>query len=142
MANPTTRLSVPNLTALLARLRNEELRRCVTFVHAKKEGEGEWVLGTAAARLMRGKVKIFGPEAGTIVDLVEHALRIGAKVLFAGEVRRDEDGRAMRQAASLGVRPVGVITCIRLVEAQMRLKEFGPWTGYDVALLSSDSQPA
>jgi hypothetical protein len=45
---------------------------------------------------------------------------------------------AFRKAAALGVKPVGTITVIRLIEAQMLLEAMGPWTGYDVALLSVD----
>ncbi len=137
---PTTKLSVPNLAELLLRLRDKELRHCITLVHAKRQGEGEWILANAAARLSRGKIKIFGPEAGTAADVVEHGLRIDAKVVFTGELRRDEDAVAFRRAASFGVRPVGVITCIRLSEARLRFETMGPWTGYDAALLSMDRE--
>jgi hypothetical protein len=34
------------------------------------------------------------------------------------------------------MRPVGVITAAKLSEAQMMLAVLGPWTNYDVALLS------
>ena len=136
---PTTKLSVPNLTELVARLRDPALRHCVTIVHAKKEGEGEWVLANAAARLMRNNVKVFGPEPGTAGDVVEHALRIDAKVVFTGDLRRSEDAMAFRKAAALGIRPVGTITVIRLIEAKMLVEAMGPWTGFDVALLSVDA---
>lgn len=135
---PTTKLSVPNLAELLLRLRDPSIRNCITAVHAKQQGEGEWVLANAAARLMRGKIKVLGPETGTAIDLVDHAIRIEAKVVFAGELRRGADGLAFRRAATFGIRPVGVITCIRLVEARLVLEEMGPWLGYDVALLSPD----
>jgi hypothetical protein len=135
---PTPRLSVPNLSELLTRLRDPDIKKCITIVHAKREGEGEWVLGNAAARLMRGKIKIFGPEAGTASDLVDHAIRIDAKIVFTGEVRREDDAAAFRRAASYGVRPVGIVTVIRLTEAQLRLAQLGPWTGFDLELLSSD----
>lgn len=135
---PTTRLSVPNLAELVTRLRDPRLERCITVVHAKREGEGEWVLANAAARLMRSKVKLFGPEPGTAADVVEHGLRIDAKVVFTGELRRTEDAVAFRKAAALGVKPVGTITVIRLVEAQMLLESMGPWIGYNLALLSTD----
>jgi len=135
---PTTTLSVPNLAELVTRLRDPDLHRAVTVIHAKREGEGEWILANAAARLMRSKIKVFGPEPGTAADVVEHALRIDAKVVFTGELRRNEDAIAFRKAASFGVRPVGTITVIRLVEAQMLLEAMGPWVGYNVALLTSD----
>jgi hypothetical protein len=138
---PTTRLSVPNLPELLARLRDPELTRCVTIVHSKRDGEGEWILANAAARLMRSSVKTFGPEAGTPADVVDHALRIGAKVVFTGELRRADDAIAFRRAAARGVRPVGTITVIRLAEAKMLVEALGPWVGYDVMLLSADPGP-
>ncbi|MBV8491207.1 MAG: hypothetical protein JO199_11825 [Candidatus Eremiobacteraeota bacterium] len=137
---PTTKLSVPNLSELVNRLRDPTIRHCVTVVHAKREGEGEWVLGNAAARLMRSKMKTFGPSPGTVEDLVDHALRIEAKIVFLGELRRDDDGMALRKAASFGCRPVGIITCIRLGEAKLVLEAMGPWGGYNVALLSTDEE--
>jgi hypothetical protein len=135
---PTTKLSVPNLSELVARLRDPARKNCVTVIHAKRDGEGEWVLANAAARLARSKIKVFGPEPGTASEVVEHALRIDAKIVLTGELRRSDDGLAFRKAASLGIKPVGTITVIRLVEAQMLLESMGPWTGYDVALLSVD----
>ena len=135
---PTTRLSVPNLAELVGRLRDASIERCITIVHAKHQGEGEWVLANAAARLVRGGLRVFGPEPGTPADVVEHALRIDAKIVFTGELRRNDDAAAFRKAASYGVRPVGTLTVIRLIEAQMLLETMGPWTGYDVALLSTD----
>jgi hypothetical protein len=135
---PTAKLAVPNLTALVARLRDTTIKHGITVVHAKKEGEGEWILATAAARLTRSGIKVAGPEPATPPDLVDHALRIDAKVVLAGELRRDADALALRKAAWFGVSAVGVITCIRLGEAQMLLATFGPWTGYDVQLLSQD----
>jgi hypothetical protein len=137
---PTTRLSVPNLAELLTRLRDQDIRHCVTVIHAKRQGEGEWILANAAARLLRSKVKIFGPEPGTAADVVEHALRIEAKVVFTSELRREADGAALRRAALFGVRSVGVITCIRLSEAKMQIEKMGPWTGFDLAVLSTDLQ--
>ena len=70
--------------------------------------------------------------------MVEHAARIGAQVVLTGEMRREDDARALRAAAALGMRPVGVITAAKLSEAQMMLAVLGPWTNYDVALLSDD----
>jgi hypothetical protein len=135
---PTTTLSVPNLSELVVRLRDPARTRCVTIVHAKNEGEGEWVLANAAARLVRSNIKVFGPELGTAADTIEHGLRMDAKVIFTGDLRRSNDAMAFRKAASLGVKPVGTITVIRLVEAQMLLEAMGPWTDYDVVLLSVD----
>jgi hypothetical protein len=135
---PTTTLSVPHLSELVARLRDPAIARCVTVIHAKRNGEGEWVLANAAARLSRGKIKVFGPELGTAADVVELGLRTDAKVIFTGDLRRSDDAMAFRKAASMGVRPVGTITVIRLIEAQMLLEAMGPWNGFDVVLLSLD----
>lgn len=135
---PTTTLSVPNLSELLARLRDPALTRCVTVIHAKRDGEGEWILANAAARLTRSSVKVFGPELGTAAGIVEHGLRTDAKVIFTGELRRSDDAMAFRKAALLGVKPVGTITVIRLIEAQMLLEAMGPWNGFDIVLLSVD----
>lgn len=135
---PTTTLSVPNLSELVVRLRDPELTRCVTVIHAKRNGEGEWILANAAARLSRSKMKVFGPEPGTAAEIVEHGLRTDAKVIFTGDLRRSDDAMAFRKAASLGVKPVGTITVIRLIEAQMSLEALGPWIGFDVVLLSVD----
>jgi hypothetical protein len=133
---PTIRLSVPHLRELLERLRSDTIRHGVTIVHAKRPEEGEWILSNARARLMRGTLKIVGPEAVRAADLVEQAARIGAQVVLTGEMRREDDARALRAAAVLGMRPVGVITAPKLSEAQMMLAVLGPWTDYDVALLS------
>jgi hypothetical protein len=77
----------------------------VTIVHAKRPEEGEWILSNARARLMRGTLKIVGPEAARAADLVERAARIGAQVVLTGEMRREDDARALRAAAVLGMRP-------------------------------------
>lgn len=133
---PTIRLSVPHLRELLERLRSDSIRHGITIVHAKRPGEGEWILSNARARLMRGVIKIVGPEPVTATDLVEQAARIGAQVVLAGEMRRDVDARALRAAAALGMKPVGIITAAKISEAQIQLAMLGPWTNYDVALLT------
>jgi hypothetical protein len=132
---PTMRMSVPHLPELLARLRDDAIKNGVTVLHAKKANEGEWILGMAAARLMRSKVKMAGPDAHKPVDMVEYALRIGAKIAFVGEIRREEDARAMRAGAALGVKTVGVITTEKRSEAEALLAVLGPWGGYDLALV-------
>lgn len=74
---PTTTLTVPNLSELVARLRDPALSRCV------------WVLANAAARLSRGSVKVYGPEHGTAAEAIERGLRT-------------DDAMAFRKAAALG----------------------------------------
>lgn len=90
---PTIRLSVPHLRELLERLRSDTIRHGVTIVHAKRPEEGEWILSNARARLMRGTLKIVGPEAVRAADLVEQAARIGAQVVLTGEMRREDDAQ-------------------------------------------------
>jgi hypothetical protein len=133
---PTIRLSIPHLRELLERVRNESSRHAITVVHARRPEEGEWILSNARARLLRGTIKIVGPEPARTKDLVEQAARIGAKIVLTGEMRREEDARALRAAAAIGMHPVSVITAPTLQEAKMTLAVFGPWTNYDVALLS------
>lgn len=136
---PTISMSVPNLVELLTRLRDDSIAHAITVLHAEREGEGEWVSATAAARLARSNVKLVGPEPIKAVDLVEHAVRIGAKLVFIGEIRREEDARAARAAAALGIKPVGIITVPKLSDAKALVTVLGPWKGYDVALLSQQT---
>jgi hypothetical protein len=136
----TMRLTVPNLVELVSRLRDRSLRTPVTVIHCIQDGESEWVLSTAAARLARDNIRTLGPEPIKPIDLVEHAVRVGAKVAFVGELRREEDARAARAAAALDIHPVGAITAPTREEAEALLTILGPWKGYDVALLSSAGQ--
>jgi hypothetical protein len=133
---PTIRLTVPHLRELLERVRNETLRYGITIVHATRPDEGEWILSNARARLLRGNLKLVGPEPAKTSDLVEQAARIGAQIVLAGEMRREDDARALRAAAAVGMRPVAYITAPTPSEAQMTLAMLGPWTNYDVALLT------
>ncbi|MGZ3497189.1 MAG: hypothetical protein ACXWNK_16605 [Vulcanimicrobiaceae bacterium] len=138
---PTISMRVPNLVELLTRLRDDSIAHGITVVHAEREGEGDWVLANAAARLARSNVKVVGPEPIKAVDLVEHAVRIGAKLVFIGEIRREEDARAARAAAALRIKPVGIITANKLSDAQALITVLGPWKGYDIALLSQQTSP-
>jgi hypothetical protein len=134
---PTTSIQVPNLIPLLERLRDENRRRVVTLLHVKSAEEGEWICATAAARLARGNVKILGPEALKPLDMIERAIRSNTKIVFAGEIRREEDARAMRAAATLGVRPVGYIVREKRSEADNLMTLLGTWNSFDIALLGS-----
>jgi stage III sporulation protein SpoIIIAA len=131
----TTSMSVPHLTELLARLRDETARRSITIIHASKAEEGEWIFSNAASRLSRSGIRIFGPEPMKAKDLVEQAAHIGAKVIYVGELRREEDARAIRAAATFGIRTVATITASQLEETQRLVEILGPWTGYDIAIL-------
>ncbi|MBV8489189.1 MAG: hypothetical protein JO199_01575 [Candidatus Eremiobacteraeota bacterium] len=108
-------------------LRDESIDHSVTIVHAKHDGEGELALSIAAARIARRGVKVAGPEPSTVFDLLEFGMRVGAKVVFCGELRRAEDGRALRAAAKMGVKVVGIVTNERFAEAQTIVKALGPW---------------
>lgn len=134
---PTTTIRVPNLIPLLQRLRDENRRRVISVLHVRSSEEGEWICATAAARLARGNLKILGPEAMKPLDLIERAIRSGAKVVFAGEIRREEDARSMRAAATLGIRPVGYIVRETRKEANDLVTLLGSWNSFDIELLSS-----
>jgi hypothetical protein len=134
---PTTTISVPNLVPLLQRIRAEERRRVITLLHVRTQEEGEWICSTAAARLSRGNIKIIGPEALKPLDLIERAIRGSAKVVFAGEMRREEDSRALRAAATLGIRAVAYIVAEKRKEAENVMTILGAWNSFDVALLST-----
>ncbi|HTU82974.1 MAG TPA: hypothetical protein VMF61_12640 [Candidatus Acidoferrales bacterium] len=137
---PTTRLSVPNLARLVWHLRDASIQHSVTIVHAVQHGEGELALSIAAARIVRNGVKIAGPEPWTVIDTVEYGLRVGAKVIFAGELRRAEDSRALRAAACLGVKAVGVVTKQFFAEAQTMVRALGPWASCHLEFFSVSSE--
>ncbi len=133
---PTTSINVPNLVPLMERLRDEHRRRGITFIHVTSSEEGEWICSTAAARLSRYGDKMIGPEPGKVIDLVETAIRLKVPYLFAGELRREEDARALRAAATLGIKPVAFIVRGSRKEADDTLTMLGSWSSFDVALLS------
>jgi hypothetical protein len=133
---PTTSINVPNLVQLMERLRDENAKRAITFVHVVSSEEGEWICSTAAARLKRYGDKMIGPEPGKIIDLVETAIRSKVPYLFAGEMRREEDARALRAAATLGIKPVAFIVRPSRTEADNTITMLGSWSSFDVALLS------
>lgn len=131
----TTSMSVPHLPELLARLRDEETRRSITILHAKRADEGEWIFSNASSRLTRSGVRVFGPEPMKAKDLVEQAAHIGAKVIYVGEMRREEDARAIRAAAAFGIRTVATVTAPTIEESQRLVEILGPWTGYNLSIL-------
>jgi hypothetical protein len=134
---PTTTISVPNLVPLLQRIRAEERRRVITILHVRSSEEGEWICSTAAARLQRGTLKTMGPETLKPLDIIERAIRASAKVVFAGEMRREEDARALRAAATLGIRATAYIVAEKRKEAENLMTLLGTWNSFDVELLSS-----
>lgn len=132
----TTSIKVPNLVSLLDRLRDENLRRAITLLHVHSPEEGEWICNTANARLHRERnVKITGPEPGRVIDLVEQALRSKVAIVFAGDMRREGDARALRAAATLGIHPVAYIVRDTRAECNNLITMLGPWSSFDVALL-------
>lgn len=134
---PTTTMSVPNLVPLLQRLRDGDRRRVITILHVRSPEEGEWICSTAAARLTRGPLKIMGPESIKPLDIIERAIRASAKVVFAGELRREEDARALRAAATLGIRAVAYIVGEKRKEAENIMTVLGTWSSFDVELLGT-----
>ncbi|HTZ55096.1 MAG TPA: hypothetical protein VMB20_08515 [Candidatus Acidoferrum sp.] len=133
---PTTSINVPNLVPLMDRLRDENRRRSITLIHVASSEEGEWICSTAAARLARYGEKMIGPEPGRVIDLVETAIRVKVPYLFAGELRREEDARALRAAATLGIKPVAFIVRASRKEADDTVTMLGSWSSFDIALLS------
>jgi type IV secretory pathway ATPase VirB11/archaellum biosynthesis ATPase len=120
----------------MERLRNESLRRAITVLHVRTSEEGEWICSTAAARIARERVQVLAPHDGKVIDLVEQAIRSKVAIVFVGEIRRDEDARAMRAAATLGIRTVAFIVRDRRVDAENLLTILGAWSSFDLALLS------
>ncbi|HEX8805415.1 MAG TPA: hypothetical protein VF741_00645 [Candidatus Aquilonibacter sp.] len=133
---PTTSINVPNLVPLMERLRDENCKRAVTFVHVASSEEGDWICSTAAARLKRYGDKMIGPEPGKIIDLVETAIRSKVPCLFAGEMRYEEDARALRAAATLGIKAVAYIVRPSRTDAANMITVLGSWSSFDIALLS------
>jgi hypothetical protein len=133
---PTAKLSVPYLVPLMERLRDVERKRSITVLHVRSFEEGEWICATAAARLTRTNVRVVGPEMAKPLDLVERAIRSSAKYVFAGQLKTDDDSRAVRAAATLGIRPVGYIVREHRVDASNALTLLGSWNSYDITLLS------
>ena len=135
-AFPTTKLSIPNIATIVWRLRDEGIGNSVTIVHAGREGEGEWALAIAAARIARKGTKVFGPEPLAVLELLEHGLHIGAKVIFAGELRRLDEARAVRVASTMDARIVATITTPSFDEAQKLFDAMGPWMNCNTELIS------
>jgi stage III sporulation protein SpoIIIAA len=133
---PTSRINVPNLVPLMERLRDESLRRSVTLLHARTSEEGEWICSTASARLARENVQRLAPQDGKVIDVIEQAIRSKMPIVFVGEIRREEDARALRAAATLGIRTVGFLVRETRREAEDTLAMLGGWNSFDVALLS------
>jgi len=133
---PTTRINVPNLVPLMERLRDESLKRSITILHVRSYEEGEWICSTASARLARERVQMLAPQDGKVIDLIEQAIRLKVPIVFVGEIRREEDARALRAAATLGIRTVGFLVRESRHDAENTLTMLGGWSSFDVALLS------
>jgi hypothetical protein len=133
---PTTSINVPNLVPLMDRLRDESLKRSITLLHVRTSEEGDWICSTASARLAREHVQMLAPQDGKVIDLVEQAIRSRAPAVFVGEIRREEDARALRAAATLGVRTVGFLVRETRREAEDTIAMLGGWNSFDIALLS------
>jgi hypothetical protein len=135
----TTSIKVPNLVPLIGRMRDESLRRAITVLHVHSIEEGEWVCNTAAARLSRDQhAKIAAPESGRVIDIIEQAIRTKVAYVFVGEIRREDDARALRAAATLGIHPIAFIVRDSRAEANNLMTMLGSWASFDMALLTED----
>jgi type IV secretory pathway ATPase VirB11/archaellum biosynthesis ATPase len=83
-------------------------------------------------------VELLAPQDGKVIDLVEQAIRSKIPIVFVGEIRREEDARALRAAATLGIRTVGFLVRDSRKEADDTLSILGGWSSFDVALLSEN----
>ena len=133
---PTARFNVPNFVPLMERLRDHSLKRPVTLLHARSPEEGEWICNTAAARLQREHIEMIGPEAGRVIDIVESAIRTKITIAFVGEMRRDEDARALRAGATFGIHTVAFAVRETHKEVDDLVAMLGPWSSIDLAVLS------
>lgn len=138
---PTVKMTVPHLADMLARLRDGDAKNSITIVRADSSDEGEWILGNAASRLMRSNIKHFGPEPMQVEAIIEHALRIGAKVALVGELRRFDDAKAVRAGASLGIRIAAFVNKPQHQDGREFLSSLGPWRNYDMAFFSREGPP-
>ena len=133
---PTTRFNVPNFVPLMDRLRDASLKRAITLLHVRSLEEGEWICNTAAARMHREHIEMVGPEAGRVIDLIETAIRTKTHIAFAGELRRDDDARALRAGATFGIHTVAFIVRETRKEADDLVAMLGSWSSFDLAILS------
>lgn len=136
---PTTKLTVPFLSDILVKLRDEKAARAIVVFQAESAEQGEWVLQNVAGRLSRGKITIFGPESHRPVEIIEQALRMKAMVALVGEMRRPEDAHAMRASSGMGLQSVGYVVAKERAQYAQAVAALGPWRGYNILSLVGKS---
>ncbi len=139
---PTMKLSVPYLPEMLEKLRDPKGNRLIIIFQAQSTDEGDWILANVAARLTKSGLTYYQAEPLKVIDNLEMAMRKQAAVTLLGEIRRAEDGKAMRTAAELGMRAiVAYFAMPARQDFDNSCKAIGPWTGYDFVPLSRTPPP-
>jgi hypothetical protein len=132
---PTIKLTVPFLSDILAKVRDEKAERTIVVFQAESAEQGDWVLQNVASRLGRSKIIVFGPEPHRPVEIIEQALRMKAVVALVGDLRRAEDTHAMRTASGMGLKSVGYIVAKERAQYAEAVAAFGPWRSYNILSL-------
>jgi|SRR5579863_7465251 len=130
---PTVTLKVPYLKETLDLLRDPALERVVVILHTHSAEESEWVLANVAARLARSRIPTFGPEQYRPVEMIEQALREKKRIALVGDIRRVEDGHAMKTAAGMGLRLVATVPVIAKSDFENVVAELGPWRNVNLS---------
>jgi len=136
---PTIKLTVPFLSDILAKLRDEKSARAMVIFQAESAEQGEWVLQNVAGRLSRGKITVFGPESHRPVEIIEQALRMKATIALVGQMRQPEDAHAMRAASGMGLKSVAYIVAKERAQYAEAVAAFGPWRSYNILSLVGKS---
>ncbi len=139
---PTAKLTVPYLTELLEKLRAPKTDKLVIIFQAQSAEEGEWILANTASRLSRSGLRVHEAEPSTLMNNLELALAKKVAIALIGELRRVEDGKAIRAAASFGLsRIVGFFAMPDRTEFDNSVKAIGPWENVDLVSLTRQPPP-
>jgi hypothetical protein len=139
---PTAKLSVPFLAELLDRLREPKTDKLIIIFQAQNAEEGEWILANVASRLARSGLSVHEAEPSTLMSNLELSLSKKVAVALVGEMRRVDDGKAVRTAASLGLsRIVAFFAMPDRTEFDNSVKAIGPWDMVDLVTLTRQPPP-
>lgn len=139
---PTAKLTVPYLSELLEKLREPKTDKLIIIFQAQNAAEGEWILANVASRLSRGSMRVHEAEPSTLMNNLEMALSKKVAVALVGELRRVDDGKALRAAAGLGLsRIVAFFAMSDRVEFDNSVKAIGPWDAVDLVSLTRQPPP-